>query len=196
MRRKVRDARCPRSGAAGNKGWAVATSRSKPVDCAVNFRRHQIRSTADSERFNMGPGVYLRPPAATGRRSEGDLSRGFHCGIEGEAITVNANGTVTRSPLILLVDDYRDGREMYAEYLAFRGYRVAMAFSGAQAVALASGPERPAVVLMDLEMPGMSGAMPCARYGQRSSAHSRARDPRSHRTRNECRTRGCNPVTV
>ena len=62
------------------------------------------------------------------------------------------------SPLILLVDDYRDGREMYAEYLAFRGYRVAIACSGAQAVALASGPERPAVVLMDLEMPDMSGA--------------------------------------
>jgi CheY-like chemotaxis protein len=61
-------------------------------------------------------------------------------------------------PLILLVDDYRDGREMYAEYLLFRGFRVAVASSGAQAVALASGSERPAVILMDLEMSGMSGA--------------------------------------
>ena len=61
-------------------------------------------------------------------------------------------------PLILLVDDDRDGREMYAEYLMFRGFRVVTASSGAQAVALASGPERPSVILMDLEMRGMSGA--------------------------------------
>jgi len=73
-------------------------------------------------------------------------------------ITTSANGPVPASPLILLVDDYRDGREMYAEYLVFRGYRVATACSGAQAVALASGPDRPAVVLMDLEMHDMSGA--------------------------------------
>ena len=91
---------------------------------------------------------------ATGRHLPGRISRvAFIAARKVEAITVNED-----HPLILLVDDYRDGREMYAEYLTFRGFRVAMASSGAQAVALAGGPERPAVILMDLEMSGMSGA--------------------------------------
>ena len=65
--------------------------------------------------------------------------------------------SATSSPLILLVDDFRDALEMYAEYLRFRGFRVATAASGAQAVTVASGAERPAIILMDLEMRGMSG---------------------------------------
>ena len=61
------------------------------------------------------------------------------------------------SPLVLLVDDFIDGREMYAEYLTFRGLRVVTAASDEAAVVLANGVDRPAVILMDLEMRGMSG---------------------------------------
>jgi CheY-like chemotaxis protein len=61
------------------------------------------------------------------------------------------------SPLILLVDDFTDTLEMYAEYLTFRGLRVATAASGAEAVAMGLAADRPAVILMDLEMRGMSG---------------------------------------
>lgn len=61
-----------------------------------------------------------------------------------------------RSHLILLVDDFEDAREMYAEYLSFRGYRVVTAVSGEEAVEIAHR-ERPAVILMDLRMPGMTG---------------------------------------
>jgi len=61
-----------------------------------------------------------------------------------------------KSGLILLVDDFADAREMYAEYLAFRGYRVVTAASGACALKAASE-ERPAIILMDLEMRQMSG---------------------------------------
>ena len=111
---------------------------------SLNRRRREIQH---------GPGVYLQPPWPQGATPREDLSRSFYCSTEGEAITVNED-----HPLVLLVDDYRDGREMYAEYLTFCGFRVATASSGAQAVALASGPERPAVILMDLEMSGMSGA--------------------------------------
>ena len=60
-------------------------------------------------------------------------------------------------PVVLLVDDFRDALEMYAEYLTFRGFRVATAASGADAVAIANGPDRPALILMDLQMRGMSG---------------------------------------
>jgi CheY-like chemotaxis protein len=60
------------------------------------------------------------------------------------------------SPLILLVDDFDDAREMYAEYLAFVGYHVEMASSGAEGIRLAKL-HTPALILMDIEMPEMSG---------------------------------------
>lgn len=57
---------------------------------------------------------------------------------------------------ILLVDDFVDALEMYAEYLTFRGYRVVTARTGEGAVAAAKATS-PAIILMDLRMPGMTG---------------------------------------
>ena len=59
-------------------------------------------------------------------------------------------------PYILVVDDSRDGREMLAEYLTFRGFRVITASNGASALKQAFA-ERPALILMDLQMPGITG---------------------------------------
>jgi two-component system, cell cycle response regulator DivK len=64
--------------------------------------------------------------------------------------------TLTSAPLILVVDDYQDGREMYAEYLAFRGFRVRMAESGEEAIRAIEA-EIPSLVLMDIGMRGMTG---------------------------------------
>jgi CheY-like chemotaxis protein len=58
--------------------------------------------------------------------------------------------------LILLVDDFEDSRDLYAEYLVFRGFRVAVATDGADAVTKARE-LLPALVLMDLSMPGLDG---------------------------------------
>jgi CheY-like chemotaxis protein len=60
------------------------------------------------------------------------------------------------SSLILLVDDFTDAREMYEEYLTFRGYRIVTAASGAEALRIAHA-ERPSLILMDLRMMGMDG---------------------------------------
>jgi len=60
------------------------------------------------------------------------------------------------APLILVVDDYKDAREMYAEYLQFSGFRVAEARNGNEAVAQAFS-LRPDLILMDLSLPGMDG---------------------------------------
>lgn len=60
------------------------------------------------------------------------------------------------SPLVLVVDDYQDAREMYAEYLTFSGFRVAEATNGIEAVDKALE-LRPDVILMDLSLPGMDG---------------------------------------
>ena len=38
--------------------------------------------------------------------------------------------TDQNAPLILVVDDYQDAREMYAEYLQYSGFRVAEARNG------------------------------------------------------------------
>ena len=59
-------------------------------------------------------------------------------------------------PLILVVDDYQDAREMYAEYLQYSGFRVAEAKNGNEAVTQARA-LKPDLILMDLSRPGMDG---------------------------------------
>jgi CheY-like chemotaxis protein len=61
-----------------------------------------------------------------------------------------------RTPLVLVVDDYADVREMYADYLKFEGFRVKTAATGPEALAAARA-ERPDLILMDVTMPGMDG---------------------------------------
>lgn len=60
------------------------------------------------------------------------------------------------SPLVLVVEDYQDAREMYAEYLEFAGYRVATATNGLEALAQVSK-LLPDIVLMDLALPQLDG---------------------------------------
>jgi CheY-like chemotaxis protein len=64
--------------------------------------------------------------------------------------------TTEHHPLILVVDDYQDAREMYAEYLQYSGFRVAEAKNGNEAVAQARS-LKPDLILMDLSLPGMDG---------------------------------------
>lgn len=63
--------------------------------------------------------------------------------------------TSTR-PLVLLIEDFDDAREMYAEYLQFTGLSVATAPDAVQGLKLAAE-LRPAVILMDAGLPGLSG---------------------------------------
>jgi len=62
---------------------------------------------------------------------------------------------VTR-PLILIVDDTTDTREMYALYLNAIGYGVETAEDGYEAVVKARTLV-PDVIVMDLQMPGVDG---------------------------------------
>ena len=61
-----------------------------------------------------------------------------------------------RKASIVIVDDSSDGREMLAEYLAFRGFQVAEARHGAEAIEVTRR-LRPDIILMDLTMPAMDG---------------------------------------
>jgi two-component system, cell cycle response regulator DivK len=62
----------------------------------------------------------------------------------------------TNAPLVLIVDDYAEGREVCAEYLAFRGFRVATAEDGVDALEKARA-LLPDVILMDLSLPRLDG---------------------------------------
>src|SRR5215470_13105840 len=59
-------------------------------------------------------------------------------------------------PRVLLVDDYPDAREMYAEYLEFSGFEVVEAENGMEALqrAVETAPD---IILMDLSLPVMDG---------------------------------------
>jgi two-component system, cell cycle response regulator DivK len=60
------------------------------------------------------------------------------------------------APLVLVVDDVDHGREIFAEYLEFRGFRVATASDGLEAIAK-THELRPDIILMDLSLPGIDG---------------------------------------
>lgn len=61
---------------------------------------------------------------------------------------------------ILVVEDDEDSAELLAETLQVRGYSVAIAHSGAQALEVAAAFE-PAVVFLDLGLPDMDGSELC-----------------------------------
>jgi two-component system cell cycle response regulator DivK len=63
---------------------------------------------------------------------------------------------VSPAPLVLVVDDFEDNREMFAEFLSFSGFRVAQASNGRQALELAFD-LLPDVILMDLSLPELDG---------------------------------------
>jgi CheY-like chemotaxis protein len=60
------------------------------------------------------------------------------------------------APLVLLVEDYEDAREMYSAYLQYAGFRVAEATNGLEAIeqSLALLPD---IILMDLALPKVDG---------------------------------------
>jgi CheY-like chemotaxis protein len=59
-------------------------------------------------------------------------------------------------PLILLVEDRVDSRELYAEYLTYAGFSVVTAINGHEGLRIATH-LHPDLILMDLRMPGMDG---------------------------------------
>jgi len=60
------------------------------------------------------------------------------------------------TPLVLIVDDFADNREMYSQFLEFSGFRVAEAQNGHEALEKAFALQ-PDLVVMDLSLPGLDG---------------------------------------
>jgi len=72
------------------------------------------------------------------------------------------------SPLVLLVDNHADTRDMYAEYLRIRGFRVIACSDSRMSIDLARSCV-PDIVLLELRMNGMNGAEVLARLRQEPS---------------------------
>jgi two-component system cell cycle response regulator DivK len=82
-----------------------------------------------------------------------------------DAIRIAPGPSSSTGPLVLVVDDFPDGREMTAEYLRFRGFRVEEARNGAEAIEKATL-LLPDIVLMDLLLPDMDGVAVIAQLRQ------------------------------
>jgi DNA-binding response OmpR family regulator len=76
--------------------------------------------------------------------------------------TVSVTRDQARSGPILVVDDDARFRELVTTILARAGYRAVEAATGEEALHLA-GRERPAVVVLDVHLPGISGHEVCER---------------------------------
>jgi two-component system cell cycle response regulator DivK len=61
-----------------------------------------------------------------------------------------------RAPIILLVEDTEDSRELYEQALSDSGFRVEVAADGLEAVAKAKG-LKPDLIVMDLSLPRLDG---------------------------------------
>jgi CheY-like chemotaxis protein len=69
---------------------------------------------------------------------------------------MSAAARYREQPLVLVVEDYQDAREMYAAYLQFSGFEVAEASNGVEAIEKTQE-LLPDIVLMDLALPRMDG---------------------------------------
>jgi len=63
---------------------------------------------------------------------------------------------ITRSNMVVVVEDEPDTAEMFAEMVRLIGYQVIKSFGGIRAIDLIAE-KKPAVVLLDLMMPDLSG---------------------------------------
>jgi CheY-like chemotaxis protein len=74
-----------------------------------------------------------------------------------EAATSPTSATFrAERPLILLAEDNESSIRTVSDYLHAKNYRVVVARNGSEAIELARQ-ERPEVILMDIQMPGMDG---------------------------------------
>jgi CheY-like chemotaxis protein len=65
-------------------------------------------------------------------------------------------GAQSGGRLVLVVEDFEDAREMYAEFFRFSGYRVLTASTGPEAMERIKT-EKPDIIVMDISLPQMSG---------------------------------------
>lgn len=69
---------------------------------------------------------------------------------------IEEDGGERESGLVLVVDDDRRMRSVLSRFLSLKGYEVAEAADGREAIALARR-KKPDIILLDIDMPGKNG---------------------------------------
>jgi two-component system, cell cycle response regulator DivK len=64
--------------------------------------------------------------------------------------------TLSSSPLVLMIDDVEDNRDMYAQIVSHAGWRAAAAADGEEGLKLAEA-LKPNVIVLDMGLPKMDG---------------------------------------
>ena len=133
----------------GGSGEGVRGLPAARLVAGPRLRRHRPRS------------VDLPPPGADPRRHDRAGEHGrerldVHPAPAGESEAPMSAPKKREQPLVLVVEDYQDAREMYAAYLQFSGFEVAEAGNGIEAIEKTQE-LLPDIVLMDLALPRMDG---------------------------------------
>ena len=121
---------------------------------ALVWRLSELHGGSVSVQSTVGEGTRLTvtlpmQPSAAAAREE---LRGA-TSIAPIAATTTARGP---APLLLLAEDNEANIATFREYLEAKGYRVLVARQGVEAIAQAQA-HQPALILMDVQMPGMDG---------------------------------------
>lgn len=146
--------------ALADEGFAAIHSRMIPsVYSAGSQSGHDNLSQAAGARVAILPVAVEDPSAIRSCHSHGaDMET--DATSFGGSMRTNASTRSRRkgepSPLVLVVDDSRDNREMYVEYLTFAGFRTIAASDGAEAIAIAEA-ELPDVIVLDMSLPLTDG---------------------------------------
>jgi CheY-like chemotaxis protein len=90
------------------------------------------------------------------RRVEAESSEQVRAPLPSSARSASPRRRPGRRLRVLIADDTTDARDLYAEYLRFRGFAVITARDGAEAIKVALE-QRPDVIVMDLAMPQFDG---------------------------------------
>jgi CheY-like chemotaxis protein len=109
------------------------------------------------------PNARQLPTVRTARRDRGAPRGGrrrsdhvaLRAALDRDAAELRAL-TPPYAPLVLVADDFSDGREMICEYLSFRGVRAEPASSGTETLAKASA-LAPDLILLDIGFPDIDG---------------------------------------
>ena len=94
-----------------------------------------------------------RKPGPSGRRRGAHLAPAFRAASPRQSARPAPR---RQGHSLLIVEDHRHTRELYAEYMAFHGLEVATAADGHSALAQALA-DPPDVIVLDLMLPGIDG---------------------------------------
>jgi CheY-like chemotaxis protein len=141
----------------------VIASRVAAYDAALHLPRPMLqvglhaRVTVGVLRPKLGRVMAGEPPAPRSPPSSRRLVASTPTSSPTSGARARGTGRVPGlDPLILVVDDFDDNRELYASTLAEAGYSVEQATNGQEALDRI-GQTRPAIIIMDLSMPVLDG---------------------------------------